>query len=286
MNKHILVPTDLSKNGNVAFKHAQHLSKVYSCKIKPLYIINDTNAWPSYTAGETIEEKRERVEIKLKSIITKVMADGECRDCMLEPEIIIGDIVSEIKGLSKDAQLIIMASGGKSRLSRFMNGSVTKTLLKFNTTPIIVVDEATQTRNFNKILVTTDFSTLSTKVFRYAAEFTLKTGCHIDLAHMVYTGPFQIRDDHKIILEAKEKLERLKDTYFSEYFENIETEVLLTSVSIGDAISNLINSRNYGMVFISTLGQSNIQNLLAGSVASAVIRYSDSPVFCINPLGR
>lgn len=282
---HIIVPTDLSSNGNLAFYHASEICKLFDGRITPVYVLNDNDNWYKTTDKTEVEKEKATVEQEWKRLLSKISASMACTSCINEPKILYGNVVDEILSVSTEADLIVMSTKGRTGINRLMLGSVTRKIVNLSSTPVLVVDDTSELVPMERILVCTDLFELSKTVFPYAASFAKRTDCTVDLSHMIYTGPFQSKDTSYIIAESLAKLELMKKEYFGHLSSSVNVEALITSVSVGEALTNLINSRNYQLVFISTLGSTNIKNLLVGSVANAVIRLSDAAVFLINPRG-
>lgn len=284
-NLHIIVPTDLSSNGNLAFYHASEICKLFGGSMTPVYILPQQESW--YHKSNTFEFEKEKavIEMEWKRLLSKISISMACTQCINEPQILYGDVVEEILSVADDADLIVMTTKGHSGINRLILGSITSKVVNLSSKPVVVVDDASEIAPMERILVCTDLSEMSKVVFPYAATFAKRTGCILDLSYMIYTGPFQKKDTSEIVADSIKELENIKKEYFGPISEQVNVEALLTSVSIGEAITNLINSRKYQMVFISTLGNANLKNVFLGSVASSIIRLSNAAVFSINPRG-
>lgn len=282
----ILVPTDLSDEGNSAFVQARKVCSLFGGSITPIYVVEQTGSWESFISDRDDSFLNQEAEEKLRNCLTEVAVQAECSKDLNRPVIRYGDITDEILKCATNHDLVVMSTHGRNGFKRLMIGSVTRKIVSLSYRPVIITEHKTGFRFSEKLLVTTDFSGNSKEVFPHALRFAKKTGYQLDVVHMLQTGPFHIKPDHEILKSLQNKLEELVDEHFSELGDQVKAEILITKTSVSEALTNLINTRDYHMVFISTLGNTNLKNLMTGSVASSLIRLVDSAVFSVNPRGR
>ena len=69
-----------------------------------------------------------------------------------------------------------MSSHGRTGFSRFLLGSVAEKVLRLAHTPVMILEDDVDVGNFERILVTTDFSENAAHAYPYALEIAQKTG--------------------------------------------------------------------------------------------------------------
>lgn len=285
-NIKILVPTDLSDIGNKALRDAMVINSMFGGSITPMYVYNENEQLDNLIDLSDPANANRRIINRLDQKIREVASNYMPDYIIKNPIVVTGDVVDEILRASITHDMIVMSTHGRKGISRLMLGSVAKKVVRSTARPVVVVEETSELTPFNRILLTTDFSEYSKKVFPYAYEFAKASGATLDFVHMVYAGAFKITPDHEVVQQAKTKLEELRDEHFADIADQVICEPLITSVSINEAITNLVYSRDYQMVFMSTLGSTKLTNMIVGSVASSVIRMIDTAVLSINPRGK
>lgn len=136
--KKILVPTDGSDYSLYAAEHAVYLSKGLGAK---LYALNVVNAPLAFHAGIHYAESKVEMEKSGQDAVRKVKAlcDGngvECEEMIVEgePRIAIVDVACKIS-----ADCIVMGSIGMSALERVLIGSVSDSVLRHASCPVLMV---------------------------------------------------------------------------------------------------------------------------------------------------
>lgn len=278
----ILVPTDFTTTGNKAFKDAADYLNLFEGSITPMYVFE-----PRYGISDIIEEDAADMKAELRTRITtklqKIASEFVPENSINEPLVATGNIAMQIVHASADFDLVFIATNSRTGLDRLMHSSVANKIISVCPKPVVVVTDESLIRPLNKILILTDMSANSARVFGYARQFVEQTGVNADLVHFVHIGPFTPGSSGSAVERGRKELTQLKKEHFKGVEDKISEQVLITSVSGSEAITNLTYSRDYNMVFMATLGHSNIRNLMVGSTASTIIRMVDTAVFIINP---
>ncbi len=281
-NVSILVPTDLSEQSNKAFRDATEIAELFNGTITPLYVLREDDDYKSMlgeSAGSKIKEF-----VRLKENEIKEIAGGVVPSYMLkDPVVDYGDVLDTINHNAIRHDLVVMTTQGKSAMSRLMVGSMAKKVVSSCSIPVIVVDANSVIKPLNRILLTTDFSEKSEAVFPYAKKIAEKTGARIDLVHIYTVGYLTVGNDITGLENAETKVKELKEKYFSDIKDQVSGEVKISSVSVSEAITNLVFSRDYSLVCMSTLGRSSLGNMIIGSTSAAVVRLIDTAVLTFNP---
>ncbi len=141
--------------------------------------------------------------------------------------------------------------------------------------------------NIRRILVPTDFSTISAQAFPYAEDIARQFGAEIHLLHVLEKNPpiflirtFDISNEtalQKIEDDAKNLLNEFKNKFSSDI--NVKT-VLLRGNDF-EEIVEYAQSNQIDLIVIATHGRTGLLHTLIGSVAEKVIRYSKIPVLVI-----
>ncbi|MCC5933405.1 MAG: universal stress protein [Candidatus Cyclonatronum sp.] len=278
----ILVPTDFTNTGNKAFKDAADYLTYFEGSITPMYVFEPRHGISDIIEDDVAEMKQElhsRIQNKLLKIAGEYAGGAQIN----EPIVATGNIAMQIVGAAADFDLVFIATNSRTGLDRLMHSSVANKIISVCPKPVVVVTDESRLSPLTKVLILTDMSENSTGVFSYARQFVAQTGINADLVHFVHVGPLTTGSSGSIVERGRKELCQLKETYFEEVSDKVKEQVLITSVSGSEAITNLTYSRDYNFVFMATLGHSNIRNLMVGSTASTIIRMVDTAVFIVNP---
>jgi nucleotide-binding universal stress UspA family protein len=135
-----------------------------------------------------------------------------------------------------------------------------------------------------KILLPTDFSTLSDSALGYATSLARDTGARLLIAHveepaMAYGGgEMYYGVMYPDTAALKKMLEEVKPTDPGVPFEHW----LLTGTP-AEEIVRLADQEQVDMIVLATHGRTGFRHLLMGSVAEAVVRKAHCPVLTLKP---
>ncbi|AXJ01138.1 Nucleotide-binding universal stress protein, UspA family [Cyclonatronum proteinivorum] len=278
----ILVPTDFTATGNKAFKDAADFLSVFEGTVTPMYVYEPRHGISDILEEDAVEMKRElldRIQHKLHKIATASLPE----DKVHTPIVASGNIAVQIVEAAANLDLVFIATNSRTGLDRLMHSSIANKIISVCPKPVMVITDESVIKPLNKVLILTDMSKPSTRVFEYARNIVENTDVKADLVHFVQIGPFTTGSSGVVVERARKELAELKKQHFQGIEDRITEQVLITSVSGSEAITNLTYSRDYNMVFMATLGHSNIRNLMVGSTASTIIRMVDTAVFIVNP---
>lgn len=165
--KRILVPTDLSENSIDGIKYALFLARGNGAEVVVVHVVDakkvpqagsmpdevriffGVERVPVETLGHYfIEEALERGRWKLNSFLSRHVDEAMLRTVGLKKVVRLGEVVDEIIGAStaEDCDLIVMASGGKSRLARMVSGSLAEKVVRLASCPVLTIQPFAKVR--------------------------------------------------------------------------------------------------------------------------------------------
>lgn len=274
-NLRILVPSDFSDTSTNAFAPAAKLAELTAGKITIL------NAYKTGTPARTTDDdpKSERNQ-KLYEIASKHIP-GELIDSCIS---VLAEPVEAITERSKEFDIIVMSSHGRTGFSRLMLGSVAEKVIRYAEIPVIVVENGHPMFPMEKILLTTDFSENAYKAYPYAKELAEKTGAEIHLRYILSFDMTEPATQIEAFKRTKEK-QMKKDIakQFKGIAEKVTPEVILTRKSVHEEITNILDNNNYNLAIMATLGRTGLEYLRLGSTTANVVRHVETPVLVVNP---
>ncbi|MDM7998915.1 MAG: universal stress protein [Dehalococcoidia bacterium] len=148
MYKHILIPLDGSKLAETAIAHAEKLAKGCGTQdITLLAVVERTKGYrkvvdPSKPPEEQVStEPVSRKERDARSYITRMAKKLSERGLAVHSKVVVGDPAQAIiyEAEHSPCDIIVMASHGRSGITRWALGSVADKVLRASTLPILMV---------------------------------------------------------------------------------------------------------------------------------------------------
>jgi nucleotide-binding universal stress UspA family protein len=136
----------------------------------------------------------------------------------------------------------------------------------------------------SKILLPTDFSTLSDAALAYATAFARDTGAKLLIVHveepaMAYGGGEMY---YGVLYPDTEALKKMLND-IKPKDQSVPHEHWLVSGDPADEIVRLAKQENVDLIIMATHGRTGFKHLLMGSVAEAVVRRAECPVLTLKP---
>lgn len=180
----ILVPTDLSPEGNHAAQYALHLAKVLKCNLKLCHATSTGLA-----AG--VDEEPD-IDRKLFLLSEKLVRDDRQiqHNAGYHPLV---NFVSEIGPLTEIVNavvaedripLVVMSASDKGSISHFLQGSNTHDMIDEARFPLLLVPSKTHFRDLKKIAFATDLNEKDVQIICSVASLARSFNADILLIHI------------------------------------------------------------------------------------------------------
>lgn len=180
---------------------------------------------------------------------------------------------------SADHDLLIIASHGRSGLSRFFLGSVTDKVIRLCPVPVLVVGDEAALLPLERILVSIDLSLNSESAFPLAREIADATGAVIELLYV------RVCEDADVV--AADVLEKRVRAFAGRHFEGtrggIEVSAVVTGASAHEEIYRWVQAKKCNLIVMATAGKSGTDHVLLGSTPVQVVREVQAAVLLVNP---
>lgn len=283
----ILVPTDFSELSLKAIEVATKYAAVFDGKISLIHShIPITELDEPYAIGMSskVYQDYEDIENSIRLQLNKIVEEHIDEKQLGEVLVHIGNPAQSVVEVSEEYDLIIMSTHGRTGFSRFLLGSVAEKVLRLSPVPVMVVENESEVDNFQKILVTTDFSENSTAAFPRALEIAKKTGGSIDLLHILSFDQFNDDETDPSIKKIREqRMKLIEKEYFHELGNRVKNYTLVSDDSPHEAILKYVKSTPYNLIVMSTVGKTGIKYLMMGSTTANVVRHVDTAVLSVRP---
>jgi nucleotide-binding universal stress UspA family protein len=137
---------------------------------------------------------------------------------------------------------------------------------------------------FKKILVPLDDSEHSKRAFRYGLGLGQTQGAHVALMHCYGHIPMLIAGEAKqtVVHEHTRAAEKLLNPYAARLREaGLEPALVIAEGAPGETIVQEASSGDYDLIVMGSRGLSDLEGVILGSTAHAVLTEASCPVLII-----
>ena len=301
MRQPLLVPLDGSDHAEAVLPWAAYLARVRDWQI---HLVQGARLPTPPTAGllgeemtpdlyeEILGAEQEGATAYLAEVRQRLLADVPDVETIVRigpADEVILDLADEL-----GAAAIAMATHVNSRLVRALLGSVTETVVRNATVPVLVVrtaaNQTVQAPSLQKALVPLDGSMLAERALDLAGELVEDGGTLVLVradapVEQVVPGSetmIVVRDPEATAEEIGEDEAYLK-RMAGEHVRAGVTAITVASVDdASSAILKTAHDQQVNLIVMSTHGRSGAARLFLGSVADRVIRHAESPVLLVS----
>jgi nucleotide-binding universal stress UspA family protein len=134
----ILIPTDGSNYTKEAIKKGLELAKVLEAEVTALYVVDQTS-FINFPMDSTIVSVYSLLEKEGKDAVEYVRSEGAKLGLNVNVKIEEGSPSRKIMEISKQHDLIVMGTLGRTGVSKLLLGSVAEKVVRFAECPVLVV---------------------------------------------------------------------------------------------------------------------------------------------------
>ncbi|HJQ12863.1 MAG TPA: universal stress protein [Gemmatimonadaceae bacterium] len=299
MLKTIMVPTDCSGFDREAIRVALRIAERSEAKLRLVRVLT-TGAF--FGVGHNPEELRAAatsVKRDRDSAVTELYAlAAECRrtanvDVTVALE--TGPVADALEGYAKrnKVDLVVISSHGRAGVSRLSLGSVTDSLIRRTTVPVLIVKPAASYLNpqvrgaFKKVVVPLDGSPLAEEILEQVTMLALLEDAELVLLSVIRRPLHQDNGSHKApwwekdVAESKAYLARVAQVVRTREVK-VQTDVVIGD-DIAEEIAAYAGKEGADLIAIATHGRGGLNRVLRGSVADALTRAARSCVLVFHP---
>ena len=134
----ILIPTDGSDYTKEAIKKGLELAKVLDAEVTALYVVDQTS-FINFPMDSTIVSVYSLLEKEGKDAVDYVVAEGAKLGLKVNIKIEEGSPSRKVIEASKQFDLVVMGTLGRTGVSKLLLGSVAEKVVRFAECPVLVV---------------------------------------------------------------------------------------------------------------------------------------------------
>jgi nucleotide-binding universal stress UspA family protein len=287
----ILCPVDFSECSAKAYDYAYSLALRYSAKLYVEHVIELlTASYPYYNfpdvAGNNIYwDLTGGAEERLQEMVKHRSMNG------LEAEMVVhkGFVPDSILAFAQDqrADLIVMGTHGRRGLDRLVMGSVTESILRKASCPVLAVRKPAhdfvrpeQTQDpvrLQKILLCTDFSECANSATKYAMSLAQEYNSKLILLNVVEEFPKE--GAQGVMCEAVAKLEALVPQEARNW---CAVKAMVRMVKPYQEIIQVAVEQQADVVILGVRGHSAVDVAVFGSTTHRVLQLGPCPVLTVH----
>lgn len=297
----IMVPTDGSGFDREAILVALRIAERFDARVRLVRVLS-MGAYFGMAAnpeGLIITPEAMRAEQDAAQSELYALA-AECRSISkadITADLEQGPIPDILAGYAKrhDVDLIIISSHGRRGIARLSLGSVTDSLIRGTTIPVLVVKPKASyltpeaTKEFHHIVVPLDGSELAEQILNRIVPLAKLEDAEITLLHVLTPSEDAYENDENRKLPWWEKRVASAQAYLSRRAAEIRRQGVDATIDVvvGEKVAEAITSyaRHEGadLIAIATHGRGGLARIVRGSVADGVTKSAMSSVLVFHP---
>jgi len=279
----ILVPLDGSGEAESILPYLRDLAPRFSSHVDIL--------------GVGIGRKNRRVNRLLEEYIGRVAVSLQSNSIKAEAVTLYGSAADKILDYAaqNDIDLIIMATHGRSGITRWWMGSVAEKVISEASTPVLLVQSKHPTKTgtvrklpFLKILTPLDGSDIGQAALPYAEALATKTGASINLLQ-VLSPPGALEASILGGPDWRKFVKAMHDggeDYLSSIAKKLDEKGIKTTYEVvtGDPAGRIVEyteDKEVSLIAMSTHGRTGISRWVLGSVADKVLHGARMPMLLV-----
>ncbi len=301
MYKVIMVPTDGSGFDREAIRVALRMAERSDAKVRLVRVLATGSffgvaaaAEGTAVAAELVRSERDRALSELYVLAT------ECRTTSkadISVDLHAGPVNDVLQGYARrnDVDLIVISTHGRSGISRLSLGSVTDSLIRHTTIPVLVVKPSASYLNpqvgeaFKRIVVPLDGSTLAEQILPRVLTLAKFEEAEITLLNVLIPQSYSQKEIVDPSLPWWEKDIALAQSYLFRIAGRLRrdgmpvTTDIVISENIASAIGDFAGREKADLIAIATHGRGGLARMLRGSVADAVMHSARMSMLVFKP---
>ena len=301
MYKVIMVPTDGTGFDREAIRVALRIAERSDAKVRLVRVLATASffgmaatAEGTAIAAEVVHSERDRALSELYALAAECRATSQAD---ITVDLHAGPVGDVLQGYARrnDVDLIVISTHGRSGISRLSLGSVTDSLIRHTTIPVLVVKPPTSYLNpqvieaFKRIVVPLDGSMLAEQILPRVVALAKLEEAEITLLNVLMPQSYAQREIVDPNLPWWDKDIAHAQTYLFRVAGRLRRNgvAVTTDIVIGEnvasAIGDFAGRERADLIAIATHGRGGLARMLRGSVADAVMHSSRLSMLVFKP---
>jgi len=301
MYKNIMVPTDGSGFDREAILVALRVAERCQAKVRLVRVITLGAYFGTGATPEAVIVTPETLRVEQDAALGELYAlAAECRSTSsaeITADLEQGPIADVLAGYAKrnDVDLIVISSHGRHGIARLSLGSVTDSLIRGTTIPVLVVKPKASylmpeaSKEFHHIVVPLDGSGLAEQILGKVVPLAKLEEAEITLLHVLTQSEDAYENGADRKLPWWEKSVAGAQAYLSRRAAAIRADGVTATIDIvvgekvADAVTDYARREGADLIAIATHGRGGLMRIIRGSVADGVTKSAMSSILVFHP---
>lgn len=301
MYKNIMVPTDGSGFDREAIRVGLRLGERTGAKVRLVRVLATGSFFGVAAASDGLAMAAEVVRSERDTALSELYSlAAECRatsNAEITVDLHAGPVTDVLQGYARrnDIDLIVISTHARSGFSRLSLGSVTDSLIRHTTIPVLVVKPPASYLNpqvsepFNRVVVPLDGSTLAEQILPRVLELAKLEEAEITLLNVLIPQSYSQREITDPSLPWWDKDIALAQTYLSSIATRLRqrgvsvTTDIVIAENVASAIGDFASREKADLIAIATHGRGGLARMLRGSVADAIMHSGRMSMLVFKP---
>lgn len=299
----ILVASDFSEYADAAFERAVELAQATAAELTVVHVLGHVAAAVPATSFEAhwkippadLKKAERRLRREADQRLTEQVEPGRTKVWKLRTETRVGIPFVEVIGMveEKGFDLVVAGTRGLSGLKRVLVGSTAERLVRKCPCPVWIVKPG-HDGPLRSILAPVDFSDVSGKSLKLAADLARLSDCRLDVLHVLSSSDDVVRfpDNaaHNDLILLRQEVRRSVALRLSQFVgQHVPTDVAVRErLAVGapwQKISSAARRLHADLVVLGSVGRTGIPGFIIGNTAEKVLRYGDLSLLTVKPDG-
>jgi len=301
MYKVIMVPTDGSGFDREAIRVALRMAERSDAKVRLVRVLASDSFFGTTSEAHWTPMSAELGRSERTAALSELYAlAAECRN-EFKADITVdlhgGPVADVLQGYAKrhDVDLVVMSTHGRNGISRLSLGSVTDSLIRHTTIPVLVVRPCASYLNpqlgqaFKRIVVPLDGSALAEQILPRVLTLGTLEAAEISLLQVLIPQSYSQKEISDPDLPWWDKDVSLAQAYLFRIASRLRRNGLIvtTDIVIGEnvahAIGDFASRAKADLIAIATHGRGGLARMLRGSVADAIMHSGRMSMLVLKP---
>jgi nucleotide-binding universal stress UspA family protein len=280
----ILIPLDGSKEAESVLPYVRNLAPQFNSRV--------------YILGVGIGRKTRRVNRLLEDYVNRIVNELHVHNIKSEPVILYGTAAEKILDFTaeKEIDLIIMATHGRSGITRWWMGSVAEKVISEATAPVLLVRSkrrrttgtADKLEPIHKILAPLDGSDIGEVALPYAEAIAANSQATVNLIQII-SPPGTVEANLLGGPDWRKFVNAMRDageSYLKSIAERLSGKDIKVSYEVltgdpADKIVEYATAKGANLIAMSTHGRTGLSRWVLGSVADKVLHGARIPILLV-----
>jgi len=289
----ILVPVDFSEGAQRAFGHGALFAAVFGGTLELVHVVEEVGqANHAFWATEpalAAELHRQTLASAQSSMARLLPSLPVAPGTRVESRVLSGTLPATLAehAAESGASLMVVATHGRTGLSRWLLGSVSERLLRASPCPVLIArgGPAEGQPQLRRLLVAVDLSEHSRHALHLAGEIAARLGAELEVLY-VWAAPFYAADHHF----DEGLFERIRQSARAELDEFVSGAPLPAALALtarivsgtpSACIAEQVQASQPDLLVLGTHGHGGFRRLVLGSVAEVTVRYASCAVLVV-----